>query len=273
MSIALSALGVAGLLLSLSYWLQAARKRERALRLKGLELKPNCLLTRYPIVFLSGPRSLFRLFDHWNDVPMFLREHGYEVFVIEPVGRTSETRIASAHEALQAFGGPCHLIADSSLEAEVEALADLNLSNLKSLTVVRNPARVASGSSSSSVSIADLKPRRSAVEVFLINDESNESAKRSEHADSVFANETGISVDALEKAMGQSPRRLRQRILSFGSRMLLKLHNIAIRKKSKPVDALETAEAFVTEARLFKSEEPFLRLAVSLAERDLTQSI
>ena len=58
-----------------------ARQRER---LRGLELKPNCLLTRYPIAFLSGRKSIFKPFEYWNLIPAYLREHGYEVLILEP---------------------------------------------------------------------------------------------------------------------------------------------------------------------------------------------
>jgi hypothetical protein len=38
-----------------------------------MELIPNCLLTRFPIVFTGGP---------WQQGPEFLREHGYDVVVL-----------------------------------------------------------------------------------------------------------------------------------------------------------------------------------------------
>ena len=45
-------------------------------------LKPNCLLTRYPVVFLTGQRSLFYFRKYWNAYPEILAEHGYEVFTL-----------------------------------------------------------------------------------------------------------------------------------------------------------------------------------------------
>lgn len=42
-------------------------------------LRPNCLLTRRPIWFLTPPRSLFFYKNPWGYVTHFLYEHGYAV--------------------------------------------------------------------------------------------------------------------------------------------------------------------------------------------------
>lgn len=47
-----------------------------------IQLKPNCLLTRHPIVFVTGPRSIFYFKKYWNAYPEILTEHGYEVFTL-----------------------------------------------------------------------------------------------------------------------------------------------------------------------------------------------
>lgn len=44
------------------------------------ELKPNCLLTTHPLVFITGQRSLFYFLAYWNEIPHWLASHGYEVF-------------------------------------------------------------------------------------------------------------------------------------------------------------------------------------------------
>lgn len=44
-----------------------------------MDLVPNCLLTRYPILFFGGP---------WNESPRYLRAHGYEI--IEADGELPE---------------------------------------------------------------------------------------------------------------------------------------------------------------------------------------
>jgi hypothetical protein len=54
----------------------------RELKSDEFQLKPNCLLTRHPVVFLTGPRSLFYHRKYWNTFPALLAEHGYEVFTL-----------------------------------------------------------------------------------------------------------------------------------------------------------------------------------------------
>lgn len=63
------------------------------------ELKPNCLLTRWPLLFVSGRKSLFYFQNYWNTVPSYLAQHGYEVFNLELPWRSRNKRI----EALQGF--------------------------------------------------------------------------------------------------------------------------------------------------------------------------
>lgn len=46
---------------------------------KNLALRPNCLLTRSPLVFLSGPRSLFSPQRIGNNLQDYLLAHGYQV--------------------------------------------------------------------------------------------------------------------------------------------------------------------------------------------------
>ena len=46
----------------------------------NLVLRPNCLLTKYPLVFVSGPRSLFHYSRYAGDLQDYLAAHGYRVF-------------------------------------------------------------------------------------------------------------------------------------------------------------------------------------------------
>lgn len=57
-----------------------------------ITLKPNCLLTRHPVVFLTGLRSLFYFRKYWNAYPEILAEHGYEVFTLHLPWRGAERR-------------------------------------------------------------------------------------------------------------------------------------------------------------------------------------
>ncbi len=47
------------------------------MNLNNLVLRPNCLLTKNPLVFIPGPRSLFFYRSPWGQLPQFLFEHGY----------------------------------------------------------------------------------------------------------------------------------------------------------------------------------------------------
>lgn len=87
-----------------------------------LELRPNCLLTRSPIVFVTGRRSLLYFLNYWNEIPGFLREHGYEVRVCSLPWRGSANRFQTLSRFLDSATRPVHLIADSTSRAEVEKL-------------------------------------------------------------------------------------------------------------------------------------------------------
>ena len=45
----------------------------------NFELRPNCLMTRHPLVFIPGRFSFFYFSKYWNNIPQYLKEHGYEV--------------------------------------------------------------------------------------------------------------------------------------------------------------------------------------------------
>lgn len=208
---------------------QVRRTTLRRKRMSDLELRPNCLLTRHPIAFISGRRSVFRLFDHWNEVPLFLREHGYEVLTIEPNPRSIS---ASALKALDELPGPCHIIADSSLNPELETIARSRHANAASLTRVFNPRRRPKADRRRGLAIDDLKPLESAIEEFEIP--------------------------------------VKPRPAGFGERVNLALlwaHNHLIVGSRRAVDPIETAA--IQSRRPFALEERFLDLAVQLAERDV----
>lgn len=49
----------------------------------NFELRPNCLITRRPLVFITPPRSLFWYKKPWQDMTHVLYEHGYAVSVFQ----------------------------------------------------------------------------------------------------------------------------------------------------------------------------------------------
>lgn len=227
---ALTAIGTSLALVLLSVAIQVRLSRLRRKRLAGLELRSNCLLTRYPIVFINGKKSLFRLFSHWNDVPTYLREHGYDVYVLDPVsGKGATDSIVSA---LDSLGTKCHLVADSSRESELIATAQTKHPHIVSLTLVKNTFR--QHDRRTQIRVDDLRPLGHAIEVF------------------------DVSFSHPETRPSLADLRLSSRILLF-------CHNLLHRQS--PVDPLETAE--LTRMReSWLLENRFLDLAISLAERD-----
>jgi hypothetical protein len=220
-------LSAATLIGSLAF--QVFERRTRARRFRSLVLKPNCLLTRHPIVFLAGPRTVFRLFDHWNSVPLYLREHGYDVYVIDPSGAKRAARTASVLSALRSLGR-CHLIADGSLEEDLEEIATLRPLEAASYTLVKTPDRERYlKPSGPRIDARDLKP--SLVDVYTIEG------------------------------------RGAQGFMSKTKLVLLMAHNFLIQRRSHFVHPFETAEV---SPESFANEERFLDLAISLAERDFS---
>ncbi len=89
------------------------------------ELKPNCLLTRYPLLFVTGPRSLFYFSNYWNQYPVVLAEHGYEVFTLHLPWSKPTLRIQKMQDFFQVqseLGRKFHLVVDSPTYSEVGLL-------------------------------------------------------------------------------------------------------------------------------------------------------
>ena len=141
----------------------------RSRRLEKIDLVPNCLLTRYPIVFVTGRRSAFYFVNYWNQIPAYLAEHGYEVEVIDLPWHRSERRLDGLKAALVARHRPCHLIGDSSIEDELRQAGDWGLLNVKSVTMIECDDRSVRGR----VSVADLKPRVDGVRTLGLPREAN----------------------------------------------------------------------------------------------------
>ena len=179
---------------------QIEHKKTRRRRLEGLELRPNCLLTRYPIAFVSGRRSVFRLFDHWNEVPSYLREHGYEVLLLEPAAKDGAQSLLAA---LDDLGGKCHIIADSSSRDALERMASIDHPNVVSLTLICNPTKT---TQPARLAPSDLRPLKKAVEIFELRPPALASgvadwlALRLLRAHNVLVLGRGQMVDALETA-------------------------------------------------------------------------
>lgn len=87
------------------------------------DLRPNCLLTANPLVFVSGRRSLFYFGRYWNFLPEFLRDHGYEVKDLTLPWRNRQGRQAALQEFLTHYPGQSfHWIGDATCAAELDYL-------------------------------------------------------------------------------------------------------------------------------------------------------
>lgn len=86
-------------------------------------LHPNCLLTRWPLLFVTGPRSFFYFSSYWNIYTSYLAEHGYEVFNLrlpwsKPLLR--KERLAEFLKSQDQAGRKFHLVVDHYTFQEFE---------------------------------------------------------------------------------------------------------------------------------------------------------
>lgn len=135
----------------LTFALAIFSNRARARKEIHFELQPNCLLTRWPIVFITGPRSFFYFDKYWNQYTSFLAEHGYEVFNVRlPWNKTSlrQTRfkefLKQQEQARQKF----HIFLDSPTLAEMdEVLRNHNGTCVTSATEISDEGKALPSSS------------------------------------------------------------------------------------------------------------------------------
>lgn len=129
---ALAALATTGLILGCQLFL--SRKRQR--RFQNLQLIPNILMTRYPLMFVGRSRSMFRLAGDFLEMPVYLQEHGYQVDEVEiaPDSNTAESlRLLLATTPL-----PVHLIVSETFADAAYDLAFDGHPKLATLTLIGN---------------------------------------------------------------------------------------------------------------------------------------
>lgn len=124
--------------LGLAIFSNKARSRQDI----SYELKPNCLLTRWPLLFITGPRSIFYFSSYWNLYTSFLAEHGYEVFTLHlPWKNTSlrQERFLKFLEQQEAHQRHFHLFLDAPTFRELEDILRKRKSpSVVSLTEILN---------------------------------------------------------------------------------------------------------------------------------------
>lgn len=84
-----------------------------------VDLTPNLLMTRYPLVFVHGPKSLFHFYDYWNGLPKFMFEHGYETYEWDLPWKNTTSRVQALVQNLSAMDGSAHFILAEDVEPEL----------------------------------------------------------------------------------------------------------------------------------------------------------
>lgn len=111
------------------------------------ELVPNQLITRKPLVFMSGDRSIFYFTRYWNQIPSFLTEHGFEVYKAPlpwKKGPARLNRIQAIFKSWEQQKFTCHLFVDPSIYQEVSTIIDQHPSfSITSLNLVCADAELA----------------------------------------------------------------------------------------------------------------------------------
>ena len=106
-------------------------RRQRQERFHSLQLIPNILMTRFPLMFVGRSRSIFRLSGDFLEMPIYMQEHGYQVEEIEM--RDGRSNLATLLRLLATNHGPVHLIVASAF---AEAAYDLALDGHEKLATL-----------------------------------------------------------------------------------------------------------------------------------------
>lgn len=109
------------------------------------ELKHNVLMTKNPLLFVTGKRSLFYFLKYWNQLPEYLASHGYEVYVLPLPWRKEDLRAKTIFNFLSeksAKNQKFHLFFDSSSYGELSSLfKEHSFSSVASATLVTDGAK------------------------------------------------------------------------------------------------------------------------------------
>lgn len=116
---------IALLLFVLTVALAIFSNRARVKHEVSFDLHPNCLLTRFPLLFVTGPRSFFYFESYWNGYTSYLAEHGYEVFKLRLPWSNSQLRRQRFIEFIQQqeqMNKKFHVFVDSPTLIELESI-------------------------------------------------------------------------------------------------------------------------------------------------------
>lgn len=153
-------------------------RAKKDLHLNGL--RPNCLLTKHAIVFITGKRSIFYFLKYWNNVPKILSEHGYEVQVLNLPWRDAKTRRKHLLHFLQESkkaGKAYHFLGDITSFKELKWLEALESTEVASLSLV-DDYRIRS----KKLTPEDLNPRSGQITRFVWKSSEKDHKQKSQHS-------------------------------------------------------------------------------------------
>ncbi len=105
----------------------------------SFDLKPNCLMTRYPLIFIPGKFSFFYCFKYWNNIPHYLKEHGYEAHEASLNWTAFFSRkksLLTLINKLAKKNKKFHLVFSPGSISEANYLAELNLDCIQKIHVL-----------------------------------------------------------------------------------------------------------------------------------------
>ena len=99
-------------------------------------LRPNCLITRRPLVFLTPPRSIFHYKNPWAEISHILYEHGYKVEIFQlPFQNINAQKKVLISEKIRLQNS--HVFMDSVTFENLKT--ELTVLNDSTLTVIGSP--------------------------------------------------------------------------------------------------------------------------------------
>ncbi len=76
-----------------------------------LVLRPNCLLTRRPLILVTSLRSIFFYKKPWGDLPNYLYQHGYQISLLHLPFNHLERRKVALNRQIERLQG-AHIFCD-----------------------------------------------------------------------------------------------------------------------------------------------------------------
>lgn len=124
--ISLSYFSAASTLLSLGvglgYSSNFIRAKNKTTAGDSVDLVPNCILTRYPLIFIPGKKSFFYFKEYYNTLPGFLAEHGYEVYKANLPWKNTKQRQEVLNKLLSKQNNQIHIFLSTEAWMELSTV-------------------------------------------------------------------------------------------------------------------------------------------------------